>query len=427
MTNEAQKDDVALLRFEPNDASKNVKRLDLSLELPPAGTQVAIAGFAFGDPKLTSDTGRASEILNRQFEVRANTFQGDSGGPVIDHWGLVVGVITDGRQRGIAVASPTVAFRSLLMDKIPPSQRAKESMSIIASGKFSKNFVDTFRPTHPDGATTANLDLVQLMTSLSQDDKIKLNDDFRKAVSCPVHRAAEDRQLSFAAAETIAPMIAKFSSPKDAAKSLLSSALILSKLGEATTASTRFDQAESAYFNAMLAYVDNKKPTLLDACPATRPTEVGTVFLRDLHIFQTDAPSTAQTDCKLPYQDQELADLIASYNSARLWRIANSMKPTPQIDVQAIEKSSAWGALMATDTTTYSRNIINIGGSSLVKNDRKTARAAFATSWQAGIRTEEVLKNYHAATPEHSGESYSESAVTFPPKTRPLARKFRLC
>lgn len=92
--------DLALLKIEPFDGMPYIEGLDVSRELPPPGSPIYLFGFPLGDHALQErDIMKASTfsgIVSRQvgqfFQVDAAIYPGNSGGPVIDEQGNIIGV-----------------------------------------------------------------------------------------------------------------------------------------------------------------------------------------------------------------------------------------------------------------------------------------------------------------------------------------------
>ena len=98
--------DLALLK---PDAPAHVLGLPGGSNNPPrVGQPVAAIGFPLGQTEMVNETpGRISAIgqtqtvptmgtLYNMFNANLDTYQGNSGGPILNHWGYVVGVVENG-------------------------------------------------------------------------------------------------------------------------------------------------------------------------------------------------------------------------------------------------------------------------------------------------------------------------------------------
>ena len=99
--------DLALIRIEPFDGMPNVGGLDLEVPVPDRGSDVFVQGFPLGtnalqpeDDTVVASTFRGimSRAVGDFLQVDAAVHPGNSGGPVIDPAGRVIGVVV-GQQR----------------------------------------------------------------------------------------------------------------------------------------------------------------------------------------------------------------------------------------------------------------------------------------------------------------------------------------
>lgn len=85
--------DLAVLRVDPK---RSDKAFLLAPETPPVGTPIAVLGYAFGSRKLIMQFGHMalplSDELNDAALVNVDVIIGDSGGPLIDNLGRLVGI-----------------------------------------------------------------------------------------------------------------------------------------------------------------------------------------------------------------------------------------------------------------------------------------------------------------------------------------------
>jgi len=97
--------DLALIKIEPFDGMPHLPGLDLEVSVPPLGSEVYLFGFPLGMQALQEgDTviastfkGILSRVVDPFLQVDAGVHPGNSGGPVTDARGRVIGVVTAGQ------------------------------------------------------------------------------------------------------------------------------------------------------------------------------------------------------------------------------------------------------------------------------------------------------------------------------------------
>ena len=101
--------DLALLKITPFQDMPFVPVLDLGVDIPPRGSDVYVIGFPYGTKALQEgDTviastfkGIASRKVGYYLQVDAAVIKGNSGGPVIDAAGRILGVVTGHQATGV--------------------------------------------------------------------------------------------------------------------------------------------------------------------------------------------------------------------------------------------------------------------------------------------------------------------------------------
>lgn len=120
--------DLAVLRV---DTKKTDVTCLLAKETPPRGTEVAVAGYAFGLQQLSMQFGRMSlPFLNEDGVqlVNIDMVAGDSGGAVLDATGSLVGLVSGVRAYGpmhLGVAIPVETIRDYAESYLPRPDPAK--------------------------------------------------------------------------------------------------------------------------------------------------------------------------------------------------------------------------------------------------------------------------------------------------------------
>ena len=392
--------DVAIIKLESPAAAKGLSPFELTVNSPPEDTRVALGGFQIGDNFVVLTSGETSitDVKARNFQVRTNTFGGDSGSPVVDQRGLVVGIVTNKREGGmLAVASPTLAFWKMLL-KLPPSTLSTDLARKILEGNISEDFVDQFRARTPIHIT--NLNILELMKALKDTGQSNLNASARNLIACPVHIAATQRELTFPATELINRMLPQWASVL-AGRAFIVSGVIQSRLEEKSVAVAQFASAETLFSNEILEVTQPLHGSCVGTPDWPSPVKSKSEFLQKVGIadVSNQAPSSSQACFDLPSKAY-LAALVGDLNSSRLSRI--SVKPTTINDSEltSIKTSSAIAALMSNDLKAYSKNLDNIGDASQLANDFSTAKAAYATSWKNGNKSSEVLTKFRSSAIE---------------------------
>jgi len=83
--------DLAILKYR----AKDDQPIQLAPDMPKAGSQVAVLGYAFGVEELVTQYGFIAQSFNRESKttwINADLIFGDSGGPAVDAQGRLVGI-----------------------------------------------------------------------------------------------------------------------------------------------------------------------------------------------------------------------------------------------------------------------------------------------------------------------------------------------
>jgi S1-C subfamily serine protease len=106
--------DLAIVQFR---SSKDTKAITLATTSPPAGSEVAVAGFAFGVDDIVVQFGRVAQSHNRETKtiwINGDIIFGDSGGAIIDEQGRLVGLTSSVYASGPAHIGAAVRIETVL-------------------------------------------------------------------------------------------------------------------------------------------------------------------------------------------------------------------------------------------------------------------------------------------------------------------------
>lgn len=138
--------DMALLEATPQDALRSVRPLDISLTPASSGLTFYTAGYPLGFTQVqiqkadpTGDYGHElsldGRIVNSGLkQLKASSYAGDSGSPVIDNTGAVVGTGLETIENNILLYRP-LSQATRLLDRIPPDSRVLQLDKLVRETK----------------------------------------------------------------------------------------------------------------------------------------------------------------------------------------------------------------------------------------------------------------------------------------------------
>ncbi len=121
--------DVAILKIEPPPGLRPVFGIESDLSHINQGEEVAVIGYPLGRDlmRLTGDerletslsTGVVSRVSQDFIQLYLRAYRGNSGGPVLNRRGRVIGILTSniGSAEDIALATPIAAAMNLIKDE----------------------------------------------------------------------------------------------------------------------------------------------------------------------------------------------------------------------------------------------------------------------------------------------------------------------
>ncbi len=201
--------DIALLQLIPPKALNSIVPLEIAVHNIDFFAEYAFGGFPFEEDVPTTMKGKlepsrrvVAGLTGRRagkmyFQMRVNVFGGDSGAPVVNRYGLVVGIVFQNKSTDLALVRPTLHLAELLK-KLPPMGVAEDLYRQFNSGPDLDDFSDRFLPV---GRTTriTNLHFLSFLAKLETQEL--LNGIAQKFIQCPVLIAANHRQLELPAIE----------------------------------------------------------------------------------------------------------------------------------------------------------------------------------------------------------------------------------
>jgi len=110
--------DLALLKIEPFDGMPHLPSLDVTLAVPDTGTEVFLCGFPLGKMAMqqgevviaSTFKGILSRIVPPFLQVDAAVHPGNSGGPVMDKQGRILGIATRVQRTPDGPYAPTIGY-----------------------------------------------------------------------------------------------------------------------------------------------------------------------------------------------------------------------------------------------------------------------------------------------------------------------------
>lgn len=114
-----------LAELELKEPLEGISPLLLAIADPVQGSPIAVVGYAYGEEQSII-SGMVSVISKKETRIDAPVINGNSGGPLLNFKGEVIGVVIARRDYGIGVAVPLRSFREFLETAVPPKPSTLE-------------------------------------------------------------------------------------------------------------------------------------------------------------------------------------------------------------------------------------------------------------------------------------------------------------
>ncbi|MBZ5567220.1 MAG: serine protease [Acidobacteriia bacterium] len=188
--------DLALLQVKNPEIASNIQPLDISFHLPDESINLVAMGY----PKVGDENNRSLKVFDAKFtelttsgliEVDQRTYYGNSGGPLVDRTGSVVGTCEqEAGGNNLARYSPSANAKPLL-ERIPLSSRMKMIDKRFRDGTLPRPELVQLLLKRPGGPSNVELYLWMKHISASKISYSKL----KEFLTCPLLSALADRNM----------------------------------------------------------------------------------------------------------------------------------------------------------------------------------------------------------------------------------------
>jgi hypothetical protein len=471
--------DVALLESDSPVQPDGVQPYELYLNTIPE-QDVTFSGMAYTDPESPSahppkeDRFRYNDDRT-EMELTVNTDEGDSGAPVYNKQGLVVGMVTKRQKisQATAVGMQNLAnFLSTHAIKIPLGGPAWQLHDFLLSTSDARALFVRLRPAHLPGRVSNFQLMGAINIILDQNEVPRLN---RAFVKCPLVRAAHDRglvdtaeQLIYAEAEArvrsrvdiipsegIVPSTAGTSSEKNTRTKETIEAQHAEAVGDILVAEANewaiedrlfsrrlFRDAEARFRVAIAAHLKvDKRPLFVfaeteksDSKPEVFVVKTGEILSRlgiesDLNLEGSDQVAPFND----PQRDDKFAALLNKYYRAAIeaegWQIFSPQSkvaiPAHADDPKeraARNTAAAWATLMASSHTEKTKSWWILGDAMLKAGELEGAARSFAGAHRIQPADTAIVESYAAATKQDASRATTSEVKKAMELEPPLTR-----
>lgn len=388
---EAEAQDVALMKFVDPKWLSDIPAFDLGLEFA-RNELAAIYGYQFGESIPTIAKGTIAIDDGGRVQMRATTLPGDSGSPVLNQQGLVIGIVLEHRMTQVATISATLDLLDLLLSHASSSSSERAYRGIL-DGRQDAQFIQEFDPKIPPEDLT-NLSLLGVLAMLSRHDS--LPSQSQQSLDCPLYFAATHRNLGYAA-RLIAHLMPEFELTDFARDEL--------RRGEALEGLRRNEEARRSYALALESFDrsvsvtlrENSEPlpsALCDLVLDESGTNLSDYFEQIGMMAVSSTLRTRPVECADDGGEPALANKFRDYALAQLKLSGLSELGARDQTLQKVQRSAALAALLSNSGEPFGANVALIGDAAAVAGDYSLALSAFATAWDSGAKQPWVLNNF---------------------------------
>ena len=392
--------DVAVLQTVPPNKLSAAPSVQFSLTPPTPGSPVVYAGFPNGGQTLVPGNAKISEMDEAQsLTIRGATISGDSGSPVFDEHGLVIGIVTDGKTNLLGSIQSSLAFEALLL-RLAPSSKASSLFDSILGNPIPQNFEMQFRPSaSKDGAT--NLDLLGLMKLLNKIEN--LTPSQKQKVWCPLYLSAHHRFMD-SPVKFITHHLPRFALP-DVGRNNFKMGKIYGLLGKTDKASEIHTLAQNQLLEASQDYIARKPDPIMGiACNVSSTQQNPLPVLQTakkllesgglspnilINHRQTESPPK----CDSASTDVVLSGLLRDLTLIN-FELAELGDEQVEQNQQAATTLAALATLLSPGSQLHAPNLALLGDVARKRGDFKFSAGAYAGAWQNGEKAKWVITNF---------------------------------
>lgn len=398
--------DVAILQLDNREALRDVKAFELSFQAPEPYSTVTFLGYQLGDTAPLAEEGLVL-FFGGKLQLRANTFSGDSGSPVFNMKGLVIGVVTDKRLGNATVVAPMLrmlqAFRRL-------SPGSKPFLDLIGKSGDS-NKIRRFLNPQFQNEHVSNFELLGVFDTVG---RAALTSPLIKSIHCPLFIAGVHREMG-AALSLLFPRLSAAASG-DAGQVQVRVATALAHLGQSDRAIETFVEAE-AFLSTAVRQRINAKPVLISVAfcafslgEKPSPEDIGRTRMafEAVGVALPERINVPQ-NCGALIPDVRLASLLRDLTLSRYGK--HTLKdPGTVLSDPALQSGAVLASLYSPAGEVFGANLALLGNTLILNQNYVMASKAFAGAWQNGMKVDWVSNNFHFVVRKMPGMSV-EAAV----------------
>jgi hypothetical protein len=403
-----EKLDVALLIADKSFRTANRPAFELFFDPIGNEDQVTYPGLAFSDADHVDATSPApvgfsySTDGSHSMLFRVSTDFGDSGAPVYNERGLVVGIVTDKQVVGQAIAMPMTRIEEFL-EKYAVSTSSGTLREAIANEKDDVEMTIRLTPAH-NVDNISNLNLLGIVLELiGRHDLARVDPAL---LDCPLMKALRDRGLSTAADKLLVAKVeaqVKASHHGQVGKAeddsrkigeiLLAKAQQYSQEGDEHFASLVRGEATSKFESAIALTVANNEQLLAPFGQLSDAEEINrgnlTAILGTFGVSDEKAVNKAVESVMAANeitktnsaQNDDFASLLNGYASTLLLlpeHSQNNDAASDAINIRRLKAASAWAVLTSQSQTQISNSYSNFAQAMLGNGRPNEAARSFA-------------------------------------------------